>query len=48
MPVKLVVFKNDSLGFVKLEMKVAGFLECAMDLRNPDWATMAEARGLLA
>ena len=47
LPVKLVVFKNDSLGFVELEMKAAGFLEFATDLRNPNFALMAEAAGLL-
>ena len=47
LPVKLVVFKNDSLGFVELEMKAAGFLDFATDLRNPDFAKMAEAAGLL-
>lgn len=47
LPVKLVVFKNDSLGFVELEMKAAGFLDFATDLHNPDFAKMAEAAGLL-
>lgn len=46
-PVKLVVFKNDSLGFVELEMKAAGFLDFATDLHNPDFAKIAEAAGLL-
>lgn len=47
LPVKLVVFKNNSLGFVELEMKAAGFLDFATDLHNPDFAKMAEAAGLL-
>ncbi|MDC8446813.1 MAG: ubiquinone-dependent pyruvate dehydrogenase [Nitrospira sp.] len=47
LPVKLVVFKNDSLGFVELEMKAAGFLDFATDLHNPNFAKMAEAAGLL-
>ncbi|MGE3979065.1 MAG: ubiquinone-dependent pyruvate dehydrogenase [Nitrospira sp.] len=47
LPIKLVVFKNNSLGFVELEMKAAGFLDFATDLRNPDFAKMAEAAGLL-
>ncbi|WHZ21772.1 MAG: Pyruvate dehydrogenase (quinone) [Nitrospira sp.] len=46
-PVKLVVFRNDALGFVELEMKAAGFLDFATDLHNPDFAKMAEAAGLL-
>ncbi|MGE0274535.1 MAG: ubiquinone-dependent pyruvate dehydrogenase [Nitrospiraceae bacterium] len=47
LPVKLVVFKNDSLGFVELEMKAAGFLDFATDLHNPDFAKIAEAAGML-
>jgi pyruvate dehydrogenase (quinone) len=47
LPVKLVVFKNNSLGFVELEMKATGFLDFATDLRNPDFARIAEAAGLL-
>jgi pyruvate dehydrogenase (quinone) len=47
LPVKLVVFKNDALGFVELEMKAAGFLDFATDLHNPDFAKMADAAGLL-
>jgi pyruvate dehydrogenase (quinone) len=47
LPVKLVVFKNNALGFVELEMKATGFLDFATDLRNPDFAKIAEAAGLL-
>jgi pyruvate dehydrogenase (quinone) len=47
LPVKLVVFNNNSLAFVELEMKAAGFLDYATDLHNPDFAKMAEAAGLL-
>jgi len=47
LPVKLVVFRNDALGFVELEMKAAGFLDFATELHNPDFARMAEAAGLL-
>jgi pyruvate dehydrogenase (quinone) len=46
-PVKLIVFKNDSLAFVELEMKAAGVLDFATELHNPDFAKMAEAAGLL-
>jgi pyruvate dehydrogenase (quinone) len=46
-PVKLVVFQNDSLGFVELEMKAAGILDFATGLRNPDFARLAEACGVL-
>jgi pyruvate dehydrogenase (quinone) len=47
LPVKVIVFRNDALGFVELEMKAAGFLDFATDLDNPDFAKMAEAAGLL-
>lgn len=47
LPVKLVVFRNDSLAFVELEMKAAGFLDFATELHNPNFAKMAEAAGLL-
>jgi len=46
-PVKIVVFRNDALAFVELEMKAAGLLEFATDLHNPDFAGMAQAAGLL-
>src|SRR2546426_5254936 len=46
-PVKVVVFKNDALAFVELEMKAAGLLDFGTDLHNPDFAKMAEAAGLL-
>jgi pyruvate dehydrogenase (quinone) len=47
LPVKLVVFKNNALSFVELEMKAAGFLDFGTELDNPDFAKMAEAAGLL-
>jgi pyruvate dehydrogenase (quinone) len=47
LPVKLVVFMNNALSFVELEMKAAGFLDFATDLHNPDFAKMADAAGLL-
>jgi pyruvate dehydrogenase (quinone) len=47
LPVKVIVFKNDALAFVELEMKAAGILEFATDLRNPDFARMAEGAGIL-
>ena len=46
-PVKVIVFKNDALAFVELEMKAAGVLDFGTDLHNPDFAKMAEAAGLL-
>ena len=47
LPVKIVVFRNDALAFVELEMKAAGFLDFATNLRNPDFAKMAQGAGLL-
>ncbi|HMB95111.1 MAG TPA: thiamine pyrophosphate-dependent enzyme, partial [Tepidisphaeraceae bacterium] len=47
LPVKIVVFRNDTLGFVELEMKAMGILEFGTDLKNPDFAKIAEASGLL-
>src|ERR1700736_3225548 len=47
LPVKIIVFRNDSLAFVELEMKAAGILDFGTDLKNPDFAKMAEGAGLL-
>ncbi|MGA8542643.1 MAG: ubiquinone-dependent pyruvate dehydrogenase [Thermoplasmata archaeon] len=47
LPVKVVVFKNDSLAFVTLEMLSAGFLEFATDLKNPNFAALAASAGFL-
>ena len=47
LPVKVIVFKNDSLAFVELEMKAAGILDFGTDLRNPDFTKIAEGAGLL-
>src|SRR6266404_4041382 len=47
LPVKILVFRNDALGFVELEMKAAGFVDFGTDLQNPDFAKLAEAAGVL-
>ncbi len=47
LPVKIVVFKNNSLGFVELEMKAAGLIDFATDLENPNFGSVAEACGML-
>jgi pyruvate dehydrogenase (quinone) len=47
LPVKVVVFHNSKLGFVDMEQKVAGYLPTGVDLKNPDFAKMAEAVGIL-
>ena len=47
LPVKVVVFRNDSLSFVELEMKASGFLDFGVELKNPDFAALAQSAGLL-
>jgi pyruvate dehydrogenase (quinone) len=47
LPVKTVVFRNDSLAFVTLEMQAAGLLDFATDLVNPDFAALANSAGVL-
>ncbi len=47
LPVKLIVFRNDALAFVELEMKAAGILDFGTNLRNPDFTKIAEGAGLL-
>jgi pyruvate dehydrogenase (quinone) len=46
LPVKVVVLNNGTLGFVELEMKAAGFVDTGVDLKNPNFAAMAEAVGV--
>jgi thiamine pyrophosphate-dependent acetolactate synthase large subunit-like protein len=47
LPVKIVVFNNNSLAFVELEMKAAGLLDFGTDLENPSFAQIATACGML-
>ncbi|GGJ04910.1 ubiquinone-dependent pyruvate dehydrogenase [Neoroseomonas lacus] len=46
LPVKVIVLNNGTLGFVELEMKASGFLDAGCDLKNPNFARMAEAMGI--
>jgi pyruvate dehydrogenase (quinone) len=46
LPIKIVVFDNYALGMVKLEMEVAGFPAWQTDLKNPNFAKVAEAIGM--
>jgi pyruvate dehydrogenase (quinone) len=46
LPVKVIVLNNGTLGFVEMEMKASGFLDTACELRNPNFALMAEAMGV--
>jgi pyruvate dehydrogenase (quinone) len=45
-PVKIVVYQNDALSFVELEMKAAGLISFGTDLLNPDFAKLADACGI--
>jgi pyruvate dehydrogenase (quinone) len=47
MPVKVVVFNNSALGFIELEQKSTGILDFGTELKNPNFAAMAEAAGIL-
>ena len=46
LPVKVIVLNNGTLGFVEMEMKANGFLDTGCDLKNPNFALMAEAIGV--
>ena len=48
LPIKVAVFDNGSLGFVEPEQKVEGLLDSFTDLKNPDFARLAEAIGFWA
>ena len=43
---KVVVLNNGTLGFVELEMKAGGLLDTGCELKNPNFAAMAEAMGV--
>src|ERR1700681_4557118 len=43
---KVVVFNNGALGFIELEQKSTGFLDYGTELKNPNFAAMAEAAGI--
>ena len=47
LPVKVVVFDNQILGFVAMEQKAGGFLPVNTALENPDFAVIAQASGIL-
>ncbi len=47
LPIKIVVLNNGTLGFVEMEQKAAGYLPENVSLRNPDFARVASAIGLL-
>ncbi|HTW35178.1 MAG TPA: thiamine pyrophosphate-dependent enzyme, partial [Rhizomicrobium sp.] len=45
LPIKIVVYHNNSLGFVELEQKAEGLLDAYTNLSNPDFGRVAEAVG---
>jgi pyruvate dehydrogenase (quinone) len=47
MPLKIVLFNNHRLGMVQMEMEVVGLPHFACELKNPNFAKLAEAVGLM-
>jgi pyruvate dehydrogenase (quinone) len=47
LPIKVLVFDNGVLGMVKLEMETGGFPDFQTDLKNPNFAKLAEAIGMM-
>ncbi|AXP79348.1 Pyruvate dehydrogenase [Mariniflexile rhizosphaerae] len=47
-PVKIIIFNNRSLGMVKLEMRVEGYMEWQTDMVNPDFVKLADAMNIAA
>ncbi len=47
LPLKIVVFNNHRLGMVQMEMEVAGLPHYGCELKNPNFATVAQAIGLM-
>lgn len=45
-PVKLLIFNNESLGFVEMEQRVEGLLDAFTGLKNPDFSKVAQTLGL--
>ena len=47
LPIKFVVFNNGALGMVKLEMETGGLPDFQTDLKNPNFAKLGEAIGMM-
>jgi pyruvate dehydrogenase (quinone) len=47
MPLKIVLFNNHRLGMVQMEMAVAGLPHYGCELKNPNFAEVAQAIGLM-
>jgi pyruvate dehydrogenase (quinone) len=46
LPVKIILFDNHRLGMVQLEQEAAGLPHYGVELKNPNFAALAEAVGL--
>ncbi len=46
LPVKLVVYDNDALDFIIMEMQSAGMEPWQVDLHNPSYASLADSIGI--
>ncbi len=46
LPVKIVLFNNQRLGMVQLEQEAAGLPHLGVELKNPNFAALAQAIGL--
>jgi pyruvate dehydrogenase (quinone) len=47
-PVKIIIFNNRTLGMVKLEMRVQGYVDWQTDMVNPDFVKLAESMNIAA
>jgi pyruvate dehydrogenase (quinone) len=47
MPLKIIVFNNHRLGMVQMEMEVVGLPHFGCELKNPNFAAVAQAIGLM-
>ncbi len=47
LPIKIVVFNNEALAFVEVEMIAAGIMPFGTELKNPEFSKVAQACGLL-
>ncbi|RJS92004.1 ubiquinone-dependent pyruvate dehydrogenase [Salinisphaera sp. Q1T1-3] len=48
LPVKVIVYNNETLGFVAMEMKAAGYVDTTTDMPTVDYAGMAESLGIFS
>jgi pyruvate dehydrogenase (quinone) len=46
LPVKIVVFNNHRLGMVQLEQEASGLPHYGCDLKNPNFAALAQSIGM--